>query len=97
MFDSRSEAQIGFDFLQAGDAAHAVSHLQAALALKPDDPYVQLDLAAADDRLGKFSDAKPLYEKVLVSGKDVRPVGAGADDHRTLADIAAADLAKLPK
>jgi Tfp pilus assembly protein PilF len=97
MFDERNEAQIGYDFLKAGDAAHAALHLQTAKAAAPDDPYIQLDLAAAYDRLGRFADAKPLYEKVLTTGKDLHPIDAAPDDHRTLADIAQANLDKLPK
>ncbi|HVJ54994.1 MAG TPA: tetratricopeptide repeat protein [Aliidongia sp.] len=90
--DQRTEAEKGFDMLRDGDTAHAITHLQAANAAKPDDPYIQLDLAAAYERLGQFDKARPIYEKVLQSGKDARDA-----DGKSLADLAAANLAKLPK
>ncbi len=94
MFDERSEAQIGYDFFKDGDAAHAMLHLEAADRETPGDPRIQYNLAASYNRLGRFAEAKSTYQKVLTSGKDV-PAGDGSG--KTLADLATADLARLPK
>ena len=97
--DTRSDTEKGYAALAEGDNPRAVRWLSAASKAKPDDPYLMLDLAAAYQNLGKFDDARKLYQKVIDTAKDVTP--AKVDDPKlqgkTLAEIAAADLALLPK
>jgi len=97
--DMPNETEKGYAALAAGDNPTAVKWLTLAAKDKPDDPYLMLDLAAAYQRLGRFDDARKLYQQGIDNAKNVTP--AKVDDPklqgRTLAEIAAADMALLPK
>jgi Flp pilus assembly protein TadD len=94
-----TEAEKVYAALAAGNNAIAARWLTVAVAQKPDDPYLMLDLAAAYQNLGKFDEARDLYHKVIDTAKDV---AADATKNpklggKALGDIAAANLALLPK
>jgi Flp pilus assembly protein TadD len=93
--DMPSSTEKGYAALAAGDNPTAVKWLTVALKDKPDDPYLTIDLAAADQRLGKFDDAQKLYQRLVDTAAGVVP--ETVDDPklqgRDLAQVAAADLA----
>ncbi|MEA2754056.1 MAG: hypothetical protein QOJ54_345 [Aliidongia sp.] len=96
--DLPNEAREGYAALGAGDNATALHRLSDAAAVKPDDPYLRLDLAAVARKLGKFDEARSADEKTVELAPPGKPVtGAPAIPGRTLGDIAAADLGALPK
>src|ERR1700761_2979754 len=64
----------GYDALDAGDYDKAVQYLTEAQRLRPDDPYVALDLGVAYQSLGKNDEARAAYEKAVETGKGVVPV-----------------------
>ena len=84
----------GFEALDAEDYAKAEHYLSEAQGLRPDDPYVSLDLGVTYQALGENDKARAAYEKVLETGKGVIPVrvtdprAAG----KSLADIATDNL-----
>src|SRR5579859_8001371 len=99
VFDQPSETEKGYAALAAGDNPAALHWLSIAAKQRPDDPYLMLDLAAANQKLGKFDEARRLYQKVIETAKDVVPDSSvnPALHGRTLGEIAAANLALLPK
>jgi Tetratricopeptide repeat len=98
-FDMPSETEKGYAALARGDYPTAVHWLSLASAAKPDDPYLMLDLAAADQKLARFDDARKLYLTVIRIGQDTVPNHVSDESLRgkTLADIATADLLQLPQ
>jgi Flp pilus assembly protein TadD len=93
--DMPSPTEKGYAALAKGDNPTAVKWLIVALQEKPDDPSLSLDLAAAYQRLGRYDDARKLYQTVLDTAAGVMP--ASVDDpklkDRDLAQVAASDLA----
>ncbi len=88
----------GVDALDAGDYDKALQYLTDAQRLRPDDPYVALDLGVTYQALGKNGEARSAYEKAIETGKGVVPVrvtdprAAG----KSLAEIAADNLNFIP-
>jgi tetratricopeptide (TPR) repeat protein len=97
-FDMPSNTEKGYAALAEGKNPIAIRWFTLALKDDPDNPYLKLDLAAAQVRLGRFDDARKLYQQVIDTAKDVVPEKASdpALQGKSLADIAAADMAKLP-
>jgi tetratricopeptide (TPR) repeat protein len=93
--DMPSPAEKGYAALAAGDNPTAVKWLTVASQAKPDDPYLTVDLAAAYQRLGRFDDARKLYQGVVDTAAGIVPekVADPRLEGRDLAQIAAADLA----
>jgi len=93
--DMPSPTEKGYAALAAGDNPTAVKWFTIALHDTPDDPYLTVDLAAAYQRLGRFDDARKLYQGVIDTATGV--VAEKVDDAklqgRDLAQVAAADLA----
>ncbi len=94
-FDMPSPTEKGYTALAAGDNPTAVKWLTIAAQDKPDDPYLTLDLAAAYQRLGRFDDARKLYQGVIDTAAGIVPekIADPKLQGRDLAQIAAADLA----
>jgi tetratricopeptide (TPR) repeat protein len=94
-FDMPSPTEKGYAALAAGDNPTAVKWLTIAARDKPDDPYLTLDLAAAYQRLGRFDDARKLYQGVVDTAAGIVPEKAANAElkGRDLSQIAAADLA----
>ena len=93
--DMPSPTEKGYAALAAGDNPTAVKWLTVAAQDKPDDPYLTVDLAAAYQRLGRFDDARKLYQGVVDTAAGVVPekIADAKLQGRDLAQIAAADLA----
>jgi len=88
----------GYDALKAGNIAQAQQFLEAAYAKDPNDPYTQLNLGATYDRLNQPDKARPLYTKVLDTGKNVVPgVTTNGTKGKSLADMAQENLAAMKK
>jgi Flp pilus assembly protein TadD len=94
--DMPSETEKGYAALAAGDYPAAVRWLTIAATLKPENPYLMLDLAAAYQKLGRFDDAQKRYQILVDTARAVTPVKVTdpALQGKTLAQIAAADLAQ---
>ncbi|MGE3277327.1 MAG: hypothetical protein AB7O67_19605 [Vicinamibacterales bacterium] len=94
-----SHIQKGFDAFTDLDYVTAEKEFSEALEDDPDNPYAQLNLGAVFQNTGRPLLAIPLYQKVLVTGKDVRPTKkANAEDDEenpTLAELAQQNLDKL--
>lgn len=65
----------------AGFRALKLRHYQEAqkafaqqLAKDPHNPLIELDLAVADQDLGRMDLAAPLYRRVMTDGRDIVPV-----------------------
>lgn len=97
-FDMPTPAEKGYAALAAGNNPIAIRWFLVALKDKPDDPYLMLDLAAAYQNLAKYDDARQYYQKVIDKAKDVTPDNVTDPNlkGKNLADIAAANMAKLP-
>jgi tetratricopeptide (TPR) repeat protein len=95
-FDMPSETEKGYAALAAGDYPGAVRWLTVAAALKPENPYLMLDLAAAYQKLGRFDDARRRYQILVDTARAVTPdkVTDPSLQGKALARIAAADLAQ---
>ena len=94
-FDMPSPTEKGYAALAAGDNPTAVKWLTIAAQDKPGDPYLTLDLAAAYQRLGRFDEARKLYQGVVDTAAGIVPekIADAKLQGRDLAQIAAADLA----
>jgi Tfp pilus assembly protein PilF len=85
----------GYVALQAKDYARARDAFSAALARKPHDPWIELDLGLSYQGLGQMDKAVPLYRQVLVDGKGVVPgttTNNSSEGGRDLASIACDNL-----
>ena len=84
----------GYKALAAGDYAQARDIFAAENAREPHNPFVELDLAAAYQNLGRMDLAEPLYRAVLVDGKGIPTEAAtvSSDSGLTLAAIACTNL-----
>lgn len=94
IFAPPDHAQMGYEAITKGDYATAESELNKALADNPNNPYALLNMGAVYQNTGRGAQAVPLYQKVLVAGKDVYPDRVSKDDEakRSLADIARDNL-----
>ena len=88
--------------LSCEDYVIAETEFKEALADDEDNPYAQLNLGAVYQNTGRPQLAIPLYQKVLETGKDVRPTRKAnsekADKEKkdpTLAELAQANLSIL--
>jgi len=93
--DMPSPTEKGYAALAKGDNPTAVKWLTVALQDKPDDPYLSVDLAAAYQRLGRFDDARKVFQTVLDTASGVTPEAVGDDKlkGRDLTQVAASNLA----
>lgn len=93
----------GFEAFADGNYAKAETEFFKALEDDPDNPYVQLNLGAVFQNTGRPEMARFLYQKVLITGKDVRPsrkANTEETDKRkedpTLAELAQINMDLLP-
>ena len=88
----------GFEALDAGDYDKAVQYLTDAQRLRPDDPYVALNLGVAYQAQGKNDEARAAYEKAIETGKGVVPVRVTDPraSGKSVAEIAADNLNFIP-
>jgi tetratricopeptide (TPR) repeat protein len=63
----------GYRALDAGDNAKARDIFWELYSKNPDDPFLELNLAAAFQGLGRMDLAEPFYRKAIEDGKDVVP------------------------
>ena len=84
----------GYKDLSAHDYSAARDAFAAADAKDPHDPFVELNLAAAYQNLGRMDLAEPLYRSVLTEGKGVQTAQTTnpSDAGKTLAQIACTNL-----
>ena len=90
--------RLGFEAMQAHDFAKAAQYFEDAAKQAPDDPYVALNLGVAYQKLGALDKARTAYQRAIKTGQGVRPARV-TDPHysgRTVAELAADDLASLP-
>jgi Tfp pilus assembly protein PilF len=94
-----SEGDLGFQALKAGNYTDAQAHLTKAIAEHPNDPYIQLNLGATYQNLGQYDLARQYLTQVLTTGAGIVPQQVTKDGltGQSLADVAKADLATLPK
>ena len=87
-------SSLGYKDLSAHDYTGARDAFAEADAKDPHDPFVELNLAAAYQNLGRMDLAEPLYVSVLDDGKGVRPEETTnpSDSGKTLAEIACTNL-----
>ncbi len=80
--------------LDAHDYAGAREAFATAYAKAPHDPFVELDLGAAYQNLGRMDLAEPFYRGVLEDGKGIKPESTTnvSDAGKTLDQIACTDL-----
>ena len=80
--------------LAAHDYAKAREEFAAAYEKEPHNPFVELDLGAAYQNLGRGDLADPFYRGVMVDGKGVVPETTTnpSDAGKTLDAIACEDL-----
>ena len=93
-----SHVNSGFAALKRGDNPTAEAEFKAALQEKPNDPYALLNLAAVYENTGRSEEAVPLFKQVILVGKDIYPrrVTQKREANKSLADIAADDLSRIP-
>ena len=91
-------AEAGFRALQKADYAAAEPELKQALAAHPGDAYATLNLGAVYQNTGRADLAVPLYREVLKTGANLYPTrtAGSATKQQSLADIARANLARIP-
>ena len=84
----------GYKALEDGRFAEAVAYYEAANRETPNQPYYELNLAAAYQRQGSMAEAEPLLHKAIEHGGDVNPMYWTTDlaQDRTLAEIACQNL-----
>lgn len=63
----------GYVALERGDYETARAAFTKEVAAHPNDPYLQLNLALADQMTGHMDQAEPLYRAVLASGRGLYP------------------------
>jgi outer membrane protein OmpA-like peptidoglycan-associated protein len=88
----------GYRDFNSNDVAATVRYYEAAVQETPNEPYYELNLAAAYQAQGRMDLAAPYYRLVFEHGADVRParVTAGGPN-RTLAEIACDNLRFAPQ
>jgi Flp pilus assembly protein TadD len=93
------EAGKAYAALADGNDPEAARWLAAAVQAKPDDLYLKLDLAAADRQLGRNDAARTLDQQIIDTAKEPTPpkLPDSPPRARTITELAAADLALLPK
>jgi hypothetical protein len=74
-----SPSDPGYLALERGDYEAAKVAFTAELASHPNNPYIQLDLALAQQKTGHMDLAEPLYRAVLVTGRGVYPSAITTD------------------
>jgi len=70
-------ANLGFAFLQKGQADEAIEQFQKALEINPNDMDAHNDLGMALDEIGQMDDAIAQYQKAL----EINPDNAGAHNN----------------
>jgi hypothetical protein len=85
----------GFKALATGDYTSSQNEFQTEAAKKPHDPYLELDLGAAYQNLGRLDLAEVLYRQAMVDGKNVFPpyTTFERDKGKSIADIACENIA----
>jgi hypothetical protein len=80
--------------LAAHDYAKAREDFAAAYAKEPHNPFVELDLGAAYQNLGRMDLAEPFYRGVMADGKGMKPQTTTnpSDAGKTLDQIACTNL-----
>lgn len=84
----------GFEAFSKQDYVTAEREFTEALRDNPNNPYAQLNMAAVYQNTGRLQEAIPLYEKVLVTGRRIRPSRKAntTKGNPTLAELAQANL-----
>ena len=86
----------GYKALASGDYATAENDFKQQQAQNPHDPYLEVDLAAAYQQLGRLDLAETLDRQAMIDGKGVYP-GATTDPHdqgKTVAEIACENIGR---
>jgi tetratricopeptide (TPR) repeat protein len=92
-YHARSNS-VGYKALETGKYADAVAYYEAANRETPNQPYYELNLAAAYQRQGRMAEAEPLLRLAILHGGDVNPTYWTTDlaQDRTVAEIACQNL-----
>jgi hypothetical protein len=79
-----------FQALSSGNYDKSREDFAAMYAQHPHDPFVELDLAASYQNLGRWDLAEPFYRSVMVDGKGIMPATTTnpSDAGKTLDQIA---------
>jgi tetratricopeptide (TPR) repeat protein len=85
----------GFKAMATGDYSSSQNEFQSALASKPHDPYLELDLGVAYQNMGRLDLAEALYRQAMTDGKDVVPpyTTYPRDAGKSIAQIACENIA----
>jgi Flp pilus assembly protein TadD len=84
----------GYQLLDSGRYSEARDVFAAELKDDPHNPYVELNLAAAYQDLGRVDLAESLYRRAIVDGRDIVPAVASNPNEAgmTLSDMACTNL-----
>ncbi|MGD0191732.1 MAG: tetratricopeptide repeat protein [Rhizomicrobium sp.] len=84
----------GYQLLDAGRYREARDALAAELKHDPHNPYIELNLAAAEQELGHIDQAAALYRRAIADGRDIVPKVASDPNEAgmTLSDVACTNL-----
>ena len=84
----------GYKALQDGNYVYAAQYFEAANRETPNNPYFELDLAAAYQRQGRMAEAEPLLRQAMVHGADEDPVAwtTNLAENHTVAETACQNL-----
>ena len=87
-------ASPGYQALTSHNFAAARADFAEAYTKNPHDPFVELDLAAAYQNLGRMDLAEPFYRGVIADGKGIMPETTmlASDSGLTLDQIACKNL-----
>lgn len=90
----------GWKLIQAQDYAAAQAQYQAVLAENPNNPYANLNLGVAYEKLGDKASAAKYYQAAIANGKDAHIVavaedGKVAERSTTVSKVAEENLAGL--
>lgn len=90
----------GWKLIQSQDYAAAQAQYQAVLAENPNNPYANLNLGVAYEKLGDKASAAKYYQAAIANGKDAHIVavaedGKVAERSTTVSKVAEENLAGL--
>ena len=88
----------GYEAIDRGKLVEAEQHLEAALEINPDNPYILLNMGYVLHHTGRYDEAREMYQKLVVLSVDEKPdkVLVESLEGYSFAELAQHNLAMLP-